>query len=215
MEIGPSFAKTFGIDPGDTEGGVPLEWLLDAIHKADRDRVQRKIQEAVESGGEYEEEYRVWNAAGDLRWVVARGHVECDEAGNPTTFPGALTDITERKQAELELQQNKEQLQSLFEILPVGVIVADQDGGIVEVNDAAEDIWGGDVFDADSLEEYDKFPVTWAETGERVQRDEWTTARVLQGEEITEHEPSKSRPWTASSGFSVSKGCRSGMSTER
>ncbi|WP_121744612.1 PAS domain S-box protein [Natronorubrum halophilum] len=183
---GRSFATTFGVDPDAAREGVPLERITSSIHEADRERVMRRIEAAIESGGEYEEEYRVWNADGELRWVVARGHIECDEDGTPLTFPGALTDITERKRAELELQRNKEQLQSLFEILPVGVVVADQDGGLVEANTAAEDIWGGDVFDADSIEDYDEFPVRWADTGEPGQSDEWTLAKVLAGEELTD-----------------------------
>ncbi|MFC4438165.1 MULTISPECIES: PAS domain S-box protein [Natrialbaceae] len=183
---GASFARTFGIDPENARDGVPLERLLSSIHEDDRKRVAAQIEEAVETRSEYEAEYRVWNADDELRWVVARGHVECDEEGNAERFPGALTDITERKRAELELQRNKEQLQSLFDILPVGVVVADENGGHVEANTAAKEIWGGDVFDADSIDDYSKFPAAWADTGEPVQRDEWTTARVLRGEEVTD-----------------------------
>ncbi|SDJ64715.1 PAS domain S-box protein [Natronorubrum texcoconense] len=183
---GRSFAKKLGVDPNAAREGVPLDRITSSIHEADRDRVERRIEAAVESGEEYEEEYRVWNADGELRWVVARGHVEYDESGTPETFPGALTDITERKRTELELQRNKEQFQSLFEILPVGVVVAEQNGGIVEANRAAKEIWGVDEFDADSFDDYDQFSVRWADTGEPLERDEWTIARVLQGEEVTE-----------------------------
>ncbi|ELY45394.1 PAS domain S-box protein [Natronorubrum tibetense] len=183
---GRSFAKKFGVDPDAAREGVPLDRIMSSIHEADRDRVERRIEAVLESGGEYEEEYRVWNADGELRWVVARGHVEYDENGTPETFPGALTDITERKRTELELQRNKEQLQSLFEILPVGAIVAEQNGGIVEANRAAKEIWGVDALDADSFDDYDQFPVRRADTGESLERDEWTIARVLQGEEVTE-----------------------------
>ncbi|MXV61920.1 PAS domain S-box protein [Natronorubrum sp. JWXQ-INN-674] len=108
---GPSFAKTFGIDPDATDEGVSVEQFISAIHEDDRDRVQRKVEGAIESGEEYEEEYRVWDADGELRWVVARGHVEYDDDGNPVTFPGALTDITERKQFERRLEKSNERLE--------------------------------------------------------------------------------------------------------
>ncbi|WP_246998100.1 PAS domain-containing protein [Halosolutus gelatinilyticus] len=186
MVVGPSFARTFGVDPAAAREGVSLDRFIEAIHEDDRDRVVAQIEHAVESGGEYESEYRVWNDDGELRWVVARGRVECDEEGNPVTFPGALTDITERKRAELELQRNKDQLESLFEILPVGVVVADGDGRLVEANDTAREIWGGAVFDAESIEEYEKYPVTWADSGERVESEGMTLARVLGGEEVTD-----------------------------
>ncbi|MCU4742026.1 PAS domain S-box protein [Halobacteria archaeon AArc-m2/3/4] len=186
MVTGATFARTFGVDPDAAREGVSSERFLASVHEDDRPRVEEKMATALETCGEYEAEYRVWNAADDCRWVVSRGRVECDAEGNPVTFPGAVTDITERKRAELELRRSEAQLHSLIEILPVGVVVADRDGGLVEVNNAAKDIWGGDVLDADSLEEYDKFPVRWADTGDPVERDEWTIARVLQGEEITD-----------------------------
>ncbi|MFC6826615.1 PAS domain-containing sensor histidine kinase [Halopelagius fulvigenes] len=183
MVVGTTFARTFGIDPDVAREGVSLDQFIEAIHEDDRERVTAAIEEAVETCGDYEEEYRVWNADDDLRWVVARGHVECDD-GEPIRFPGALTDITERKRAELELQRNNEQLETLFEVLPVGVVVAEADGRIVQANDVAHEIWGGDVFDVESVEEYEQYPVWDADSGERVQPDEMTLARVIDGEEV-------------------------------
>ncbi|RQH00912.1 PAS domain-containing sensor histidine kinase [Natrarchaeobius oligotrophus] len=109
MVTSVSFAKKFGIDPDAASEGVPLDEFTSAIHDDDRERVERKIEDAIESGEEYEEEYRVWDD--ELRWVVARGHVEYDDDGNPTTFPGALADITERKQFERRLEESNRRLE--------------------------------------------------------------------------------------------------------
>ncbi|MGQ3413111.1 PAS domain-containing protein [Natrinema sp. LN54] len=186
MIVGTSFADTFGIDPDAAREGVPLEKFIDAIHEDDRDRVAAAINEAVETGDTYEEEYRVWNADDDLRWVVARGHVERDEDGNPVTFPGALTDITDRKRAELEAEKQRKEIQTLFDVLPVGVVVADEDGSLLRANNAAKEIWGGDVFDADDVTEYEKYSAVWAETGEPVDPEDWTMSQVLRGEAVSE-----------------------------
>ncbi|TYL40422.1 PAS domain-containing sensor histidine kinase [Natronococcus pandeyae] len=183
---GASFARKFGVDPEDARGGVSLERMVSSIHVADRDRVQAKIEEAVETCSEYEAEYRVWNADGELRWVVARGHVECDDEGNPETFPGALTDITERKRAEIEAEKRRKELETLFEVLPVGVVVANGDGSLRRANDTAKEIWGGNVFDAESVEEYEKYSAVWADSGEPVEPEEWTMSQVLRGEAVTE-----------------------------
>ncbi|SEW23415.1 PAS domain-containing protein [Natrinema salifodinae] len=184
MVVGPSFARTFGIDPGAAREGVSLDRFIAAIHQDDRARVEAEIEDAIETCGEYESEYRVWNADGELRWVVARGRVECDGDGTAVRFPGALTDITERKRAELRLQRTNEQLETLFEVLPVGVVVADADGRLIQANDTAREIWGGDVFDAESIAEYERYPVRWADSGEPVPPEEMTLARVLDGEEV-------------------------------
>jgi PAS domain S-box-containing protein len=115
MVAGPSLADTFGVDLDAARDGVSLDRFIEAIHEDDREHVRESIETALESCGEYEEEYRVRNADGELRWVVARGRVECDD-GDPVTFPGALTDITERKAAEIELVAQRERLAALNEL---------------------------------------------------------------------------------------------------
>ena len=186
MIVGQSFARTFGVDPDAAQEGVSLDRFINAVHENDRERVVSKVEDAVETCSEYEAEYRVWNADGELRWVVARGRVECDDDGSPLTFPGALTDITKRKHAELERQRTMEQLETLVDILPIGVVVADADGSLIRANDTAKEIWGGDVFDAESIAEYDKYPAVWADTDEPVALDDWTMSQVLYGAEVTE-----------------------------
>ncbi len=104
---GPAFAETFGVDPAAAQEGVSLERFVSSIHANDRDRVESAIQAAIDACDSYEQEYRVHNAAGELRWVLARGHVECDEDGTAIRFPGALMDITEKKRAEHELQRHE------------------------------------------------------------------------------------------------------------
>ncbi|ELY95015.1 PAS/PAC sensor signal transduction histidine kinase [Natrialba hulunbeirensis JCM 10989] len=111
MVTGASFAKKFGIDPDAAIEGVSLDQFVSAIHDDDRERVKRRLEDAIESGEGYEEEYRVWDNNNELRWVVARGHVEYDDDGNPVTFPGALADITERKQFEQQLEESNKRLE--------------------------------------------------------------------------------------------------------
>jgi PAS domain S-box-containing protein len=111
MVTGVSFAKKFGIDPDAATEGVSFDQFVSAIHDDDRERVERKIEDAIELGAEYEEEYRVWDDNDDLRWVVARGRAEYDDDGTPATFPGALADITERKRFEQRLEKSNERLE--------------------------------------------------------------------------------------------------------
>lgn len=116
-----SFARLFGVDPEQATVDVPLETILSGIHEDDRKQVEEKIDETVEAGGEYEAEYRVRNTDGDIRWIVARGNVEHDENGTPVRFPGVVSDITERKQAEEELRRTQEQLEIATKAASVGI----------------------------------------------------------------------------------------------
>jgi len=115
--VGPEFSRKFGVDPDAAREGVPLERFTSSIHEADRERVEGLIQAAVESCGGYEAEYRVRDADGDMRWVVARGRVECDESGDPIRFPGALTDVTERKRYEQRLERQNERLEEFASVV--------------------------------------------------------------------------------------------------
>jgi len=108
----PSLARTFGVDPEAAREGVPIERFLSAIHDDDRERVVGVLEAALDACGEFEVEYRVQNAEGEFRWVMARGEVKCED-GDPVTFPGAITDITDRKLAELEVERQRAQLAAL------------------------------------------------------------------------------------------------------
>jgi PAS domain S-box-containing protein len=117
--VNAAFAHLFAVDPViATTEGLPIELFLNAMHEEDRPRISAAIQQAIETGEEYKAEYRVHTAAGEERWLTARGRVEYDTVGNPVSFPGALIDITEakreeavRKQAEQALRESEDRLQ--------------------------------------------------------------------------------------------------------
>jgi PAS domain S-box-containing protein len=131
--------------------------------------------------------YRVRTKDGDVRWVKDTTKIVRDDDGEIVNYLGYLVDITKREERERELRRNTEQLESLFEVLPVGVVVAEATGELVEANTTAHEIWGGDVFDAESVPEYERYPVYHTDTGAPVDPEEMTLARVLDGEKV--HEP--------------------------
>ncbi|MEF8856382.1 MAG: PAS domain S-box protein [Haloplanus sp.] len=117
LVVGRAFAETFGLDPDAAAEGIPADRFLDSIHEADRDRIERAVEAALDDCGEYTEEYRVRNADGDIRWVVARGSVECDDSGTPVTFLGTVTDVTERKAYERRLERQNERLETFASVV--------------------------------------------------------------------------------------------------
>jgi PAS domain S-box-containing protein len=68
------------------------------IHVDDRDRVWRTVWEAIEAGRQFELEYRVVTASGEVRWVLERG---CAIQGDREAWlDGIIFDITERRRFE-------------------------------------------------------------------------------------------------------------------
>lgn len=117
LVVGNEFARRFGVDPDVAQDGVELDRFISSIHEDDREWVEQEIEAAMDACGEYEAEYRVWNTDDELKWVLARGYIECDDDGTPVTFPGVLVDITERKQIEQELHQQNERLDEFASVV--------------------------------------------------------------------------------------------------
>lgn len=137
-----ALAHLFAVDPGEAGDGLPIEVFINAIHPDDRAGVFAKINQAIGTGEEYIAEYRVYTATGEERWVMARGMVEYDDAGNPIAFPGALADITERKQSEEALRQALQKLTFHVENTPMAVIEWDGELRITRWAGAAAQIFG-------------------------------------------------------------------------
>ena len=60
----------------------------------------------------------------------------------PTELVAVARDITERKQAEMELWDREQRLRTLVDTMAEGVVVVDLDGRIVQANPAAEHLLG-------------------------------------------------------------------------
>ena len=60
---------------------IPLEVALGRTHPDDRDWVFDRIRRARRTGGPMSAEFRVLNAAGEVRWVLNQGSLAPDETG--------------------------------------------------------------------------------------------------------------------------------------
>ena len=98
-----SFATMYGVSPDVARAGAPIATFFGGIHRGDLPRVEAAITRALETGEPFEQEYRVIGLDGQVRWLVAQGRVERDEAGAVVAFPGVSYDIDARKRHELRL----------------------------------------------------------------------------------------------------------------
>jgi len=114
----------------------PLSWLA-AVHPADREAVSRSAH-ADQSTGGYDIEYRIIRPDGTIRWIRDRGFPVRNAQGEVYRIAGLADDITDRKRAREELQTRAAILEGMTE----GVVVTDEQGRIVQMNPAAERMWG-------------------------------------------------------------------------
>ena len=98
------------------------------------------LARAVLFGETCSREFIIRRTQEDDRIVVANAAPIRDEKGKVVAGIVVFTDITGRKQAEDALKENKEKLERLFDLLPVGVSVLDHKRKIVKTNLALEKI---------------------------------------------------------------------------
>jgi formate hydrogenlyase transcriptional activator len=86
------------------------EWAS-VIHPDDRERLLTQWRKAIAEGHPLDAEVRGCDANGRYRWLLTRAVPLRDEAGAIIRWYGTLTDIDDRKRAEQELNDLKDQLQ--------------------------------------------------------------------------------------------------------
>ncbi|MCW6048792.1 PAS domain S-box protein [Lyngbya sp. CCAP 1446/10] len=95
------------------------EWI-DRIHPDDRSRVQAAIQDYLDrQTPHYAAEYRLQCKDGSYKWVFARAQAVWDEAGNPLRMVGSMTDISDRKAAELALLRVTQAVESTSDAIAI------------------------------------------------------------------------------------------------
>jgi PAS domain S-box-containing protein len=79
------------------------------VHPDDADRIREAQRRALMDGGPVELEYRYLRGGGEVQWVRCAMNAKVNpETGKPTHFLGLITDITERKRAELAIREAAE-----------------------------------------------------------------------------------------------------------
>ena len=90
------------------------------------------------------------------------------------------------REAEEELKKNKQLLENVLDVLPVGIFVADGEGNIAQSNAAARLIWGGARhLPIDQLHEYRGW---YKDSGEKLNAEDWAFARAFTRGEISINE---------------------------
>jgi len=90
-----------------------FESFLRRIHPEDRERVQRTVQQTIQSGEELIIEYRVLRADGSMRWIASRGRLQQAKTEETKKMMGVSVDISERKETEDTLRRNEQDLSKL------------------------------------------------------------------------------------------------------
>jgi signal transduction histidine kinase len=89
--------RIFGVDPG-VQPSYPS--LLNWVHEEDRSAVQRRFDDAVRTGGDYDTEFRIARPDGTTRHIRSVARPVRDDSGRLAEYVGMIMDVTEAKAEE-------------------------------------------------------------------------------------------------------------------
>jgi PAS domain S-box-containing protein len=98
---------------GQTEEQSQGRGWIESLHPDDRQRTAAVWNVAVKDRTLYDTEYRLRRRDGEYRYVAVRGVPVLAQDGAIREWVGTCTDITERRQAEEELDQHRRHLEEL------------------------------------------------------------------------------------------------------
>ena len=139
-----------------------------------KDYTNALLQKVMEEG-EYRFETRHRRKNGSILDVEISLQYQPIDGGQFVVF---MRDITEHRQAEEALRQSEDLLQSVMELLPVGVWIFNKKGEITSGNVVARNIWAGIKYVG--IRQYAEYKGWWLKSGKLIEPHEWSAARAIQ-----------------------------------
>ena len=117
--------KLFGITP---ETPVDYDTFLSLLDLQDRDRTAMAMQQSIETGRNFDVQYRVHRHSDAGHWVRALGTIVAGADGRATRLSGVMIDIDHEKRIEDKLRRRERHFRSILDTVPDAMIVIDQHG---------------------------------------------------------------------------------------
>lgn len=135
---------------GASRESTPSSWLKTLLHPDHRERIMASSSHSWQTGEPWEDTFPLLDQAGEYRWFLSRAVPIRDSEGAVARWFGTNTDISRQIAAEEKIRQLNSQLElrvaeleTIMQVLPVGVAVAhDPACGSVTANQALSDMLG-------------------------------------------------------------------------
>jgi diguanylate cyclase (GGDEF)-like protein/PAS domain S-box-containing protein len=125
-----------------SDGPVGLTSWRSRVHPDDLGIFDAKWSASLGSGDKYENEYRIVNRAGEVRWVRSVASIVRSESGSAQRVVGMTWDVTAERAREQQTADLAKRFHMTLEAIGDAVISTDEHRRIVYVNRAASQIVG-------------------------------------------------------------------------
>ena len=160
----------------------PVRWYQQ-IHPDDKIRWSTEAAEMFLSGKPLRSSYRVIARDGRVLWFQCEAKMIRREDGSPWFIHGVGVDVTELKQAEGALEQERNLLSAILDTVGALVVVLDRQGRIIQFNRACEELTGYSFGEVQEKPLWDLFLPT-----EEVQQFKELFQQICRGGPRTEYE---------------------------
>ena len=145
LYVSPGYERIFGCRCADF--CERAESLLDNVHPDDRERLRRLQAASLDQSftESREEEYRIVQPDGTIRWIRTRAFPIRNSAGETDRVCGVSEDFTEHRQAEEALRESEERFRNIVEYANDILYSLTTDGVFTYVSPNWTDILGHDV----------------------------------------------------------------------
>lgn len=115
-----------------------IESFYERVHPDDRSAVRAAIENAIQDGTGYEQQYRMRTRDGTTRWLMSRAQVRTHPDTGARHLTGSAVDISDRLEAEQAIREVQERFEAFMRHLPAAAYIKDKEGRYVFVNAAME-----------------------------------------------------------------------------
>jgi PAS domain S-box-containing protein len=97
----------YGFEP---DAKLTCDSILGRVHPDERAKIKAEYDSECAIHGKFENEHRLLLPYGKVRWVIMRGRCLKDETGKIVETIGVTVDVSAQKQADLQLQVQREEM---------------------------------------------------------------------------------------------------------
>ena len=146
--------ETYRIFEHDLTAKPTLASVLQRFHPDDRDLVRQILDRASREGTNFDFEHRLLMSDGRVQHIHFIAHATQNSSGN-LEFVGAVTDVTEQKEAKEAVQQSEKRFRAMIDYSSDGIVLDALAKGLIYVSPSTERVLGYPPEEFSRLSQYD------------------------------------------------------------
>ena len=143
-----------------------INYYKEGLH---RETIQNSLNNLIKTGESYKIDAILLTANGNEKWIRAYGNAVMKD-GVCVRLYGTIQDIHEKKVQSIQLKDNEQKYRSLFENNNVPFILFDENGFVINANEAAVTLFGYSSEEFNLLEAHKLFVDLYEKKEELIQR---------------------------------------------